>query len=192
MSVPGRVEAARLLRSLNPPPWFLRHSRAVAEVAAWLAARAAAAGLTIDRSLVEAAALLHDIDKVLPRDDPARRLPHGAAGAAWLTDCGFADLAPAVAAHPVTNLADDAWWQRWQRDATLEERIVAYADKRVGQRLGSMDARFSDWARRYPTAPGETGAAGRMRERAAELEARLTRELGIAPEGVRRLRWTHE
>jgi hypothetical protein len=30
-----------------------------------------------------------------------------------------------------------------------------------------------------------------MRERAADLEARLTRELGIAREDVQRLRWTH-
>ena len=41
MTVPGRVEAAELLLSLDPPAWFLRHARAVAEVAAWLAARVA-------------------------------------------------------------------------------------------------------------------------------------------------------
>ncbi len=61
MTVPGRVEAAELLLSLDPPTWFLRHARAVAEVAGWLGARIAAAGTTIDRRLVEAAALLHDV-----------------------------------------------------------------------------------------------------------------------------------
>ena len=75
MTVPGRVEAAALLLSLDPPPWFVRHARAVAEVAGWLAARIEARGTPVDRRLVESAALLHDADKVLPHDDPARALP---------------------------------------------------------------------------------------------------------------------
>ena len=33
MTVPGRIEAAAILLSLDPPPWFLRHARAVAEIA---------------------------------------------------------------------------------------------------------------------------------------------------------------
>src|SRR5204863_4570636 len=75
MTVPGRVEAASLLLSLDPPAWFVRHARAVAEVAAWLAARIDARGTIVDRRLIEAAALLHDVDKVLPATDPAHDLP---------------------------------------------------------------------------------------------------------------------
>ena len=71
MTVPGRVDAAALLLSLDPAPWALRHARAVAEVAGWLAARAAGRGTAVDRRLVEAAALLHDVDKLLPDADPA-------------------------------------------------------------------------------------------------------------------------
>jgi hypothetical protein len=66
MTVPGRVAAAALLSSLDPPAWFLAHARAVAEVAGFLAARVAANGTAVDRAVVEAAALLHDVDKVLP------------------------------------------------------------------------------------------------------------------------------
>jgi len=75
MSVPGRAAAAALLLSVQPPPWHVRHVRAVAEIAAWLAFRAAAAGHPVDRALVESAALLHDVDKVLPPGDPLRALP---------------------------------------------------------------------------------------------------------------------
>ena len=75
MTVPGRVDAASLLLSLDPPPWFVRHARAVAEVAGWLAARIEERGIAVDRRLVEAAALLHDADKALPADDPARAPP---------------------------------------------------------------------------------------------------------------------
>ena len=120
MTVPGRVEAASLLLSLEPSPRFLHHSRAVGEVAAWLARRIGANGMSVDRRLVEAAALLHDVDKVLPRDDPTRALPHGEGSAAWLTRAGHPELARAVAAHPVTRLRDGEAYRRWSAFAKTE------------------------------------------------------------------------
>ena len=189
MTVPGRVEAAELLLSLDPPAWFLRHARAVGEVAGWLSARIAAAGTTIDRRLVEAAALLHDVDKLLPADEPARSLPHGDGSAAWLTRHGHPELARPVAAHPVTRLIDGERYRRWAAFASREERVVAYADKRAGQHLEPMDARFSSWQRRYPD--GWTAAEARaVLERARRLEADVCRAAGVQPESVRRLAWT--
>ena len=194
--MPDRLEAARLLRSLHPPDWFLRHSRAVAEIAAWLARRAATAGRCVDRTLVEAAALLHDVDKLLPREHPVIRLGHGAAGAAWLAERGHPELGPAVACHPVTRLADDAWWEAWRATASLEERFVAYADKRAGQHREAMGERFADWERRYPPADDARGAfwsaemMARVRRRADELERHVCEATQTRPENVRRLRWT--
>jgi hypothetical protein len=188
MTVPGRAEAAAILLSLGPPAWFLRHSRAVAEIAAWLALRASVSGTPVDRRLVDAAALLHDVDKLLPGDDPARRLPHGAGSAAWLERQGHSELGPAVAGHPVTRLAD-AGAEAWLRDASLEERIVAYADKRSGQRLESMDERFASWRRRYPDGWSASEAAAAT-ARARRLEDGVCAAAGVAPIAVRRLRWT--
>ena len=122
---------------------------AVAEIAAFLAERAEARGIAVDRRLVEAAALLHDIDKAFPADAPVRALGHGHAGAAWLADHGWTELAPAVDAHPVMRLVDAAG-DRWLERASLEDRIVAYADKRAAARLGPVDARFRRWHRRHP------------------------------------------
>ena len=157
MTVPGRVDAAALLLSLDPPPWFVRHSRAVAEVAGWLAARIEGRGTPVDRRLVEAAALLHDVDKTLPPDDPARALPHGDGSAAWVTRHGHPELARAVAGHPVTRLLDGERYKRWAAFASREERIVAYADRRAQQRVVSMDARFESWRRRYRRAGRRSG-----------------------------------
>ena len=189
MTVPGRVEAAELLLSLDPPAWSLRHARAVAEVAGWLAARLEAAGTSIDRRLVESAALLHDVDKVLPGDDAAKRLAHGDGSADWLTRRGHPELARAVANHPVTRLIVGERYRRWAAFATREERIVAYADKRAGQRLEPMAARFASWQRRYP----DSWSATEFRtvfERARRLEADVCRAAGVSPEDVRRLPWT--
>ena len=191
MTVPGRVEAASLLLSLEPSPRFLHHSRAVGEVAAWLARRIGANGMSVDRRLVEAAALLHDVDKVLPRDDPTRALPHGEGSAAWLTRAGHPELARAVAAHPVTRLRDGEAYRRWSAFATREERIVAYADKRAAQHLEPMADRFARWVRRHPDRPGWDAAARRVIwERALRLESDVCRAAGVRPEDVRRLAWT--
>ena len=196
MTVPGRMEAASLLLSLDPQPWFVRHARAVAEVAGWLAARIDGHGVRIDRRLVEAAALLHDVDKALPDGDPLRVLPHGEGSAAWLIAAGHPELARSVAIHPVTRLRDGEQFRRWAAFASREERIVAYADKRAGQRLESMDARFASWRQRYPpSAPGHDGAWDdatftAVRLRAERLEADVCRAAGIAPDEVRRLAWT--
>jgi HD superfamily phosphodiesterase len=192
MTVPGRTHAARLLLSLDPPPWHLRHSRAVAEIAAWLAARIARAGTPVDRQLVESAALLHDVDKVLPRADPARRLPHGDGSADWLARQGHPELGRAVAAHPVTRLADGERFRRWAAFASREERIVAYADKRAGQRLESMAERFGSWERRYPDDRDgwSAGTRAAVRGRAERLERDVCRAAGVEPDEVRRLAWT--
>jgi predicted hydrolase (HD superfamily) len=196
MSVPTRAEAAALLSTLSPPPWHLRHSRAVAEVAAWLADRAVQHGTRLDRRLVEAAALLHDADKALPQDDPDRALAHGLGSGAWLTRHGHPELADVVASHPVTRLANGAWFTEWIGDASPEALLVAYADKRAGQQVQSMSDRFVHWRRRYPAAPagaraGWTAATiDEVWERALVLERRVCELAGVLPDEVGRLRWT--
>jgi predicted hydrolase (HD superfamily) len=197
MTVPGRVEAASLLLSLDPQPWFVRHACAVAEVAAWLASKVDARGIGVDRHLVEAAALLHDADKALPPDDPAHTLRHGYGSAAWLTRVGCPELAPAVANHPVTRLADDDAYRRWEASASLEERIVAYADKRAAQRLEPIETRFGRWRRRHSRVVVDGRATGwdedqlrTIRARAGRLEDDVCRAAGVEPGEVRRLRWT--
>ena len=204
MTVPGRLEAARLLLSLDPPAWFLRHACAVADVAAWLGARVEANGTPVDRGAAEAAALLHDVDK-LPTSGADARLRHGEGSAAWLEAHGLEELAPLVRDHPVTHLADDALAARLA-GAPLEARLVAYADKRAGQRLESMDERFASWARRYPSGPGPhaqprssgspTGTgwgddtATLVLARARDLERDVCALADATSEGVTRLRWS--
>jgi putative nucleotidyltransferase with HDIG domain len=189
MTVPDRIEAARLLRSLEPPDWLLRHSRAVAEVAAFLAARTAQRGVPVDRRLAESAALLHDADKALRPDDPLRGLGHGHGSARWLELRGFPELAVAVEHHPVTRLRDGAWFDVWLEASRPEDRIVAYADKRAEQRLVSLDARFADWHRRHGNTWGHD-AIVEVRKRADRLETIVCGAAAIRPDEVRRQPWT--
>src|SRR5215216_560585 len=100
------------------------HCTAVAEVAVFLARRMARRGTVVDRDLVAAAALLHDLDKALPDAHPLKALGHGAAGAAWLTERGYAGLAPAVAMHPVMRIGEAETYEAWADAAGLEGRVV--------------------------------------------------------------------
>jgi len=186
MTIPDRSEAARLLRSLDPPGWFIRHACAVADVASWIAARTSARGHPLDRDAVEAGALLHDVDKL--RGATMAGLRHGDGSAAWLERRGHGELAALVRDHPVTRLAEPRY-EGWLAGASTEALIVAYADKRAGQRLESMDARFGSWHRRYPGGwDAETALV--VRRRARELEDAVCRAAGVAPTQVRRLRWS--
>jgi HD superfamily phosphodiesterase len=198
MSVPTRRDSAALLLSLQPPAWHLRHARAVAETAAWLAWQAVSAGRPVDRHLVESAALLHDIDKLVSVKPEVGGLPHGEGSADWLSRHGFAELAPVVVGHPVSRLADGAWFEGWLKTASPEALILAYADKRAGQRLESMAVRFGSWERRYPP----DARAGRARgswtpetleevwRRAETIELLVCEQAGVTPDEVRRLLWT--
>jgi hypothetical protein len=146
-------------------------------------------GIEVNSDLAEGAALLHDIDKGLRLDDPYRALGHGAAGAAWLTDHGHGELADAVRDHPVNVIGNAAGYREWEKATTLESRLVAYADKRAGQRLETMDARFASWRRRYP-GTWDVETWGAVRSRAAWLEADVCEAADVEPADVRRLAWT--
>jgi putative nucleotidyltransferase with HDIG domain len=187
MAVPTRTEALALLWSVSPSTRLLQHMTVVAEIAAFLAYRAARAGVAVDRRLAETAALLHDVDKALPADHPLKRLGHGRAAAEWVTAAGHPELARAIMAHPVSRLAEnDA--AEWLSSAPLEERLVMYADKRATQRVVSLEQRFDRWRRRHPEYEAQLQ---HTLELARRLEAEVCAAADIVPTQVERLRWVH-
>jgi HD superfamily phosphodiesterase len=147
---------------------------------------------------VEAAALLHDVDKLDAVKPEVNGLVHGEGSAEWLARHGYPELGPAIIGHPVTRLADAAWFTRWIASASPEALIVSYADKRAGQRLESMAERFASWQRRYPPAERAERARGTwdaqtmedVHLRAAKIERRTCELASVAPGDVRRLEWT--
>jgi hypothetical protein len=142
--------------------------------------------------------LLHDVDKLTPVKQQTDGLAHAEGSAAWLASAGYPELGPAIVGHPVTRLADAAWFEEWLAAASPEALIVSYADKRAGQQLKSMTERFASWERRYPTGIRATlvrgswppDIMGAVRARAEVLEARVCALAGVAPSDVRRLPWT--
>lgn len=159
-----------------------------ADIASFLAAAMAREGHLVDRTLVETASLLHDLDKALPADDPLRALGHGHAGGRWLEEHGHAELAPAVDTHPVGRLVEQSPAE-WHATTTLEQRLVAYADKRSQRRVVTLDERFDRWVRKHPEWAADLALA---RQRAGELEAEICGLAGVRPDEVRRLPWAED
>ncbi|MEO6350331.1 MAG: HD domain-containing protein [Candidatus Limnocylindrales bacterium] len=157
----------------------------MADIASFLATRIEASGHTINVPLVEAAGLLHDLDKAFPAEHPLKWLGHGEAGAEWARQNGHAQIAAALANHPVMRLADDEHYLPWVHGATVEERVVAYADKRTKQDLVTLDERFVEWLARH----GQTRGMEVARERAEALERDVCGAATIAPEDVQRAQW---
>jgi putative nucleotidyltransferase with HDIG domain len=185
MAIPTRLEAAGLLLTFRPVTGILEHSMICADVASSLAQAVARAGHRVDGALVETAALLHDLDKALAVDDPLRALGHGHAGARWLETHGYPELAPAVDSHPVGRLVEQPY-PAWVAATTLEQRLVAYADKRSQRHVVSLDERFARWVRKHPEAAEQLALA---RDRAAELETEICELAGVRPDEVRREPW---
>lgn len=178
MAVPDRDTVRRLLDDAGLPDGIRIHSLGVARVAVAAAGLVAEAGIPVDGWLVEAAALLHDIDKPQIRRSGGE---HGIVGARRLEAAGYEELAMPVASHPLHALLDDDRFPiGWP------SVLVAVADRHVAQEFLSVDERLDDMKLRHP----EHAASIESARRAAHaLEAQVAEASGLNPDAlVERLR----
>ena len=126
------------------------------------------------------------MDKALPREHALLSRGHGEAGAAWLAEQGHPELGPAVAGHTATLLSDERRYPRWVAEASLEARVVAYADKRARQGIVSLEERFTTWLERHPE-HGED--MRRALDRARRLEQEVCGLAGVEPRAMARAPW---
>jgi putative nucleotidyltransferase with HDIG domain len=178
MAIPDRSTARALLADAGLPDGIVIHSEGVARVAVAAAGLVAEAQIPVDGALVEAAALLHDIDKLEIRRTGAE---HGIVGAQRLEALGYEELAMPVASHPITALLDDDRFPiGWP------SVLVAVADRHVAQAFMTTDERLDDMMQRYPEHADDIEAA---RPAAHALEAELAEATGLPVDDlVERLR----
>jgi molybdenum cofactor cytidylyltransferase len=116
-----------------------------------------ATGVSVDADLVRSAAILHDIGKGQPK--------HDIAGDRALREMGFGRVGDVVAVH--TDLAGG------DTGLPLESKIVYLADKLVaGDKLVSLEERYSAAGRRFRTSGAEAAIAARL-----EIARRVKKEL---------------
>lgn len=106
------------------PPQVAAHSRAVQRLALEMCDALAAHGVRLNRALLSAAALLHDICRTEPN--------HAFAGAQKLRDLGYPEIADIVAVH-----------HDWSGGPFDESALLYLADKYVqGDQRVTLEQRF--------------------------------------------------
>lgn len=138
--IPSEQECLELMAEINLAPAVMNHSIAVKNAALRFADDLERRGVLVDRPLVSAAALLHDIMKL------EAEFCHGIEGGEFLRKRGFHEVASIVEKHCLNNLGDPDLVPR-----TTEEKLIMYSDLRVnGGRFVSLDDRFAYIRERYP------------------------------------------
>lgn len=171
--IPTRAAATAFWDTYNLPDAKRGHCALVARVAQVFAHALTAKGIPVNADLVAAAALLHDIDKSVPKL-PGERHPDGAVRI--LTDEGMGEVAALVRTHPLHAIVDPALFP-----TSWEQKILYLADKMVKQEVVGVDGRFALW-RAESLPPQAIAILDACYPKVKALEKEFTDILGLTPQ----------
>ena len=135
--IPTREECLQILINNKTPSNVIGHCKAVCKAAEEIADNLISKGINVNRELVVAAALLHDIE----RD----KKDHINEGVRLLKGMGFPEIAKVIKKHSLYQID-----KKGIQPKTIEEKIVFYSDKRAkGSKIVSLKGRFEDLKKRY-------------------------------------------
>lgn len=138
MPIPTKEECMKILKEQNVPGNIVAHLKKVCEVSMKIADLLEKKGINVNRDLVAAGALLHDVKKINSDD-------HIVEGYEFIKSLGFPEVALLVRKHGLAHLDDEDFLPK-----TWEEKIVFYADKRVkNDKIVSVEERFEYIKIRY-------------------------------------------
>ncbi len=185
MQIPTREECGRFIREMEMLENIISHSRLVCRVAMLLTDHLIALHVALNRDLVRASALLHDITKTRSFDT---REDHARTGEEFLLQRGYPEVGEIVGQHVCLERFNPA-------GPFTEAEIVNYADKRVlHDRVASLDDRMAYIRDRYCKQVAHRERLRDLWEETRELERKIFRQLPFGPEELRRRlgkgRWT--
>jgi len=169
-----------ILNEVGMPENIKNHSMQVNRVAMFLAGKLREKGFPVNMRLVDAASLLHDIDKhyILQYGD---EYSHGAEGARMLEEMGYPEVAPVVRKHVLCNLTRESL-------DTWEEKIVHYADMRVTRdRIVPLEERIDYIRKRYGKDPARLENINRSLEPLLAVEREILEAAGIGSDEIQNI-----
>ncbi len=175
MRIPPQDECLQMLCSVDMPGHIQRHSRLVCQIALVLTDGLIAAGIHINRDLVMASALLHDITK--PRSFETGE-NHAQTGGEYLAGLGYPEVGDIVRQHVILD-------HYFSEAAPNEAEIVNYADKRVlHDQIVPLDERMSYILQQYAKTIQHQIRLHELWNQTRMLEQRLFSHLSFAPDAV--------
>jgi uncharacterized protein len=173
MRIPQQNECLQMLCTTDMPGHIQDHSRLVCRVGLVLADGLIAAGIPINRDLVMASALLHDITK--PRSFQTGE-NHARTGGEYLAALGFPEVGEIVRQHVVLD-------HYFNGTAPNEAEIVNYADKRVlHDQVVPLDDRMAYILQRYAATVERKALLQELWNETRLLEQRLFAYLSFTPD----------
>ena len=137
LKIPSKSECLAILTKNKTPSNVIEHCKSVCKVAEEIADNLIKKGIKLNKEIVIAAALMHDIER--------EKKDHVMEGAKLIRKMGFPEVAEVMAKHSLHKIAI-------KQPRTYEEKIVFYADKRVMEnKIVSLEERFADLKKRYNT-----------------------------------------
>ncbi len=172
--VPSEDECRRLIAEHGMLPNIVEHSERVMRVAVAIADDLRDAN-EVDRSLVAAAALLHDITKTRALRTKER---HDESGGMLARSLGMERIGEIIEEHVYLKDFDPD-------GPLLAKEIVYYADKRVmHDTVVSLDERVEDLVVRYGTTPERVTLIRKNLEHARAVEAKIARRMKTGTRGL--------
>ncbi|HEX3026479.1 MAG TPA: HD domain-containing protein [Clostridia bacterium] len=162
--VPTRQMCEQMWEDKGLTDGLKKHLAAVADLAVRIGTALNQKGFALNIPLIEAAALLHDIEKGIPH--------HAVTGAKTLETLGFTEIAPIVKFH--MRLPDG-----FQPEIT-ELTVVFLADKLfIGSQSVSLQKRYAEKLSAYQDDPPALQTIRKQLEISLNLEKRMKTVLGV-------------
>ena len=131
MKIPTKEECLRLLKANNIPDNIIAHTKKVCDFSMKVYEVLYNRSIKVNKNLVAAAALLHDIKKLELEE-------HEIKGAKYIQSLGYPEVAVLIKKHGLRHSNEKEF-----KPITWEEKIIFYSDKRVkNDKIVSVDERF--------------------------------------------------
>jgi putative nucleotidyltransferase with HDIG domain len=172
--VPTEEQAKKIWEKYRLPKQKRIHVSRVAQVAMFLAKK-----IQVNKKLLLAAALLHDIDKAVPHES------HPDTAVRILREEGMNEVADLVATHPLHAILDPSISPK-----TREQKLLYLADKMVKYDIVGVDKRFALW-NAEKLSPQEQKILDTSYPKVKELEQEVFKLAQISPGDILKQKEVH-